>query len=309
MPPLSERQLCALSIDMDPLDHYLHARGYEPLATTNLNAVYDDALPRFLDLFDQYGVRATFFVVGKDALAPQNRRRLREVAERGHEVANHTYSHHQTFRALSAADKRHEIVEADKILSDCVGRRLEGFRAPGWGVDLTTLEILEDLRYTYDSSVLPSRALSWIAAANHVLNRGRLAKSLHSSLGRAPKVPYRPAREALWRRGDMRLLELPPTVLPLVQFPFLGTLLYMLGKRPFALSLWYLRWFSQPLLYELHGIEQVDYHTEVRDPRLAVKPGLKKPLAEKTELYRFMLSSFSARHDFVTMQELAGRYA
>ena len=99
------KQYCFISIDMDPISHYLSARGYEPLPHTNLNAVYDDALPRFLDIFDEYGVKATFFIVGKDLENRENCKRIRELSDRGHEAANHTYSHYQNFFQLDIKDK------------------------------------------------------------------------------------------------------------------------------------------------------------------------------------------------------------
>lgn len=304
---MKRKRICAISIDMDPIDHYLHARGYQPLKVTNLNAVYDEALPRFLDLFDQYDVRGTFFIVGKDAILPQNRSLLRQLVNRGHEVANHTYNH-KNFGSLSYRAKKDEITEADRILSDCVGRKLRGFRAPGWGIDMTSLEILEELQYSYDSSVLPSRVLRLIAFANRVMNKGRLKDSLHPTIGRAPKVPYHPAHNAIWKRGDMNIVELPTTVLPLVQLPFLGTSLYLLGKHAFSLSFQYFQLFQHPLFYILHGIELVDYYTSIQDVRLNVKPGLTKPLEEKLELYKHMLSSFRSVYEFITMEELAEKY-
>ncbi len=47
--------------------------------------------PRFLDLLDRYGARATFFLVGEWAAAyPEV---VREIVERGHTLGNHLWSH------------------------------------------------------------------------------------------------------------------------------------------------------------------------------------------------------------------------
>ena len=301
---------CAISVDMDPVDHYLTARGYKPLDGTDINAIYTDALPRFLELFDEYHVKATFFIVAKDAENPSNRDILDQVVRRGHEIGNHTHHHFQHFAKLSAEEKRREIVGADPVLREVTKGRILGFRAPGWVITSEVLDILEGLGYTYDSSIFPSALISIIAFVNWSLNKGRLERTLGSSLnvGLAPKVPYRPSRYKVWRKGDARLVEIPPTVLPILQFPFLGTVLYMLGKTIFRLSAAYLARFDRPLVYELHGIELVDYHKSVRDDRLAVKPGLDMPLVEKEKLYRLMLSTFQSRYEFVTMSQLAACY-
>ena len=305
-----KKKYCAISIDMDPLWHYLNARGLDPLQATHINAVYDDALPRFLDLFDEYRVKATFFLVGKDVSRSENKTYIQNIIKRGHEVANHTYSHHQDFKNLSFKEKKCEIEEAHKVLSDVCGESVVGFRAPGWGIDVDVMGFLDDLGYAYDSSVFPSLFTTPISLVNWIMNRGRLNQGIGGSLnvGLAPKIPYRPHREKIWRRGDMRLIELPPSILPVIQLPFLGTLLYLWGKKVFALSSHYFRWFHRHLLYELHGIELVDYYHSVQDDRLKVKPGLMKTIEEKLDLYRFMLSTFQKHYFFVTMRELADLY-
>ena len=305
-----KKKYCAISIDMDPLWHYLNARGFSPLQTTHLNAVYDDALPRFLDVFDEYHVKATFFLVGKDASRSDNKSHIQQIIKRGHEIANHSYNHHQDFKTLSFEEKRCEIEEAHKVLSDVCGENVVGFRAPGWGIDADVMGLLEDLGYAYDSSIFPSLLTTPISLINWIMNRGKLNQGIGGSLnvGLAPKTPYRPHRGKIWRRGDMRLMELPPSILPVIQLPFLGTLLYLWGKKVFTLSFHYLKRFHRPLLYELHGIEMVDYYHSIQDDRLKVKPGLLKTMEEKLNLYRFMLSTFQKHYIFITMKVLAALY-
>ncbi|MFC1807284.1 polysaccharide deacetylase family protein [Candidatus Omnitrophota bacterium] len=301
------KRVCAISVDLDPIYHYLSARGLEPIDATNINAVYDDALPRFLDIFDQYDVKATFFVVGNDSKHPKNRAMIRELANRGHEVANHTLNHNQAFYRLSPDEQRDEIQEADKILSDIIGDKIKGFRAPGWGVNAETLNILESLGYAYDSSVFASCVAPIIKLVNSLLNRGRLESSLSSNpmMGLAPKLPYRPSGDSIWKRGKAKIVELPTTILPVVQLPFLGTLLYMLGPHFFNLCFSYFNLFDRPLLYELHGIELVDYYSSINDDRLLVKPGLGKKIDSKISLYNFMLSKFSEKYSFRLMRDVA----
>ena len=301
------KKQCAISVDMDPIYHYLKARDYEPLKNTNLNAIYDDALPRFLDIFDQYDIKATFFIVGRDATDKANKIRIRDIYKRGHEIANHTYNHYQHFSQLGLDEKKDEIEKADKILSDTIGEKIYGFRAPGWGIDRTTLEILELLNYKYDSSIFPSLLISLISFINWLLNKGRLQKTLGSSIniGLSPKKPYQLNNEKIWKRGNSKIIELPTTVLPILQVPFLGTVLYMFGAFFFKICFKYFRLFQRSLLYELHGIELVDYYESINDERLLVKPGLGKIIQEKVDLYHLMLKNFNNNYKFITMKELA----
>ena len=84
----------------------------------NLCAItFDDGpsrnTPQLLDMLDQYGIPATFFLLGKQAeLHPDIVRRI--VAE-GHEIGNHSYSH-PNLRLLSSERKDEEIRRTDAIL-------------------------------------------------------------------------------------------------------------------------------------------------------------------------------------------------
>jgi peptidoglycan/xylan/chitin deacetylase (PgdA/CDA1 family) len=69
--------------------------------------------PRVLDILDQHGVKATFFMMGVNverfpAVA-------REVIRRGHEVGNHSYSHPKMIW-MSPARIRDEIERTDTLL-------------------------------------------------------------------------------------------------------------------------------------------------------------------------------------------------
>ncbi|MFH1691085.1 MAG: polysaccharide deacetylase family protein [Candidatus Omnitrophota bacterium] len=307
---MNKKRFCAISVDLDSVYHYLDARGYMPKDCTNLNAVYDEAVPRFLDIFDQYGVKATFFVVGADAIKIANKSRVREIFKRGHEVANHTMNHYAHFYNLNFREKQNEIVEADKVLSDIVGEKIKGFRAPGWGIDSDALKILKSVQYDYDSSIFPSKLVVILSLANWLMNKGRLNRGMGSSIDAAlsPKLPYFPSENAIWRRGKGDILELPLSVLPLIQLPFLGTVLYMLGRTFFDVSLRFFNIFRRPLLYELHGIELVDFYASVNDERLRVKPGFTRSLQEKISLYDFMLKKFSNDYSFLTLKGLERVY-
>ena len=286
-------------------------RKFEALPDTKINAVYDDALPRFLDVFDEFDVKATFFVVGKDARSVGNQTRIREIVDRGHEIANHTYHHHQHFGECGRQEKVADIVDADKILSDVIGGKIHGFRPPNWGVDGDVIQTLESLGYGYVSSVFPSRAVSVINSINWFLNGGQMqrVKGNTIEIGKASKLPYHPDVERPWRRGQSSILEMPRTVLPILQLPFLGTLLFFLGKSFFRSSYAWFRMFPRPLLYEVHGIQLLDYFQTVRDERLKAKPGMGWSVERKMDTYRYMLRCFRRNYEFTTMNRLQELYS
>ena len=54
-----------------------------------------DNVARILDLFDSAGVKATFFTLGW--IAERNKVAIRNIVDRGHELASHGYDHTRVF--------------------------------------------------------------------------------------------------------------------------------------------------------------------------------------------------------------------
>lgn len=81
-----------------------------------------------LDLLDQHGARATFFLVADRALIyPQM---AREILRRGHGIGNHSRSHPQAwFWALGPRRMGAEIDQAQATLRDITGQSPRWFRA------------------------------------------------------------------------------------------------------------------------------------------------------------------------------------
>jgi polysaccharide deacetylase family protein (PEP-CTERM system associated) len=112
---------------------------------------------RLLDIFDAYGVRGTFFVLGW--LAERHGDLVLEIARRGHEVASHGYSHRLVYEQTPAAF-RADVRLAKRLLEDASGTAVNGYRAPSFSItarSLWALDILIEEGYTYDSSIFPIR--------------------------------------------------------------------------------------------------------------------------------------------------------
>lgn len=84
--------------------------------------------PQILNLLDQYGAKATFFMIGQRAAAhPET---VREVLARGHSVGNHTLTHPKAdFWIASLARTRVEVDGCSQILRDA-GAKVEWYRSP-----------------------------------------------------------------------------------------------------------------------------------------------------------------------------------
>lgn len=110
---------------------------------------------RLLDLFESHSVKATFFVLGW--VAERHRALVREIHERGHEVAAHSYWHKLVFE-MTPDEFREDLSKVKTILEDTIGAPVRGYRAPTYSVTKKSLwahEILVELGFEYSSSIFP----------------------------------------------------------------------------------------------------------------------------------------------------------
>jgi polysaccharide deacetylase family protein (PEP-CTERM system associated) len=112
---------------------------------------------RILDLLAATRVRGTFFVLGW--VAERSPALLRRIAQAGHEIACHGYSH-QLIYEQSPDQFRQETTRAKRHLEDVLGEPVLGYRAASFSItreSLWALETLIDLGFEYDSSIFPIR--------------------------------------------------------------------------------------------------------------------------------------------------------
>ncbi len=114
-----------------------------------------ETLPRLLDLFAQYQVRATFFVLGW--IAQRHSALIRRIHEAGHEIASHGYDHRLVTK-MSYAEFRQQLCQSRTILEQVTGKAVLGFRAPSYALYKETHWIIDELLqagFTFDSSIFP----------------------------------------------------------------------------------------------------------------------------------------------------------
>jgi polysaccharide deacetylase family protein (PEP-CTERM system associated) len=110
-----------------------------------------------LDLFDEFDVRSTFFVLGW--VGERHPELVREITARGHEVASHGYAHRLIYDQTPSAF-RDDVRKAKTLLEDASGECVVGYRAPSYSItpkSLWALDILIEEGYEYDSSIFPIR--------------------------------------------------------------------------------------------------------------------------------------------------------
>ncbi|MEU8920513.1 polysaccharide deacetylase family protein [Kitasatospora sp. NPDC048545] len=98
--------------------------------------------PTVLALLQQYGIRATFFLIGENVV--EHPELVREIADRGHHIANHTWTH-PDLRHLSDTKVRDELQRTSDLLYKTTGRQPTWFRAPGGDWSPESLKVAADL--------------------------------------------------------------------------------------------------------------------------------------------------------------------
>jgi polysaccharide deacetylase family protein (PEP-CTERM system associated) len=159
------------------------------------NPAFPRQVAALLDLLDDVGATATFFLLGMTA---KNYPALvEELVARGHEPACHGYAHTLAF-LQTPAEFRSDVEASARLIEAITGRRPAGYRAPVFSLNRDTVwayRILAELGIRWDSSQYDN-----------------------------PRVPHRlrpiPASPyVLTEPGGARLLEIPLTVSSLLHAP------------------------------------------------------------------------------------------
>jgi polysaccharide deacetylase family protein (PEP-CTERM system associated) len=108
-----------------------------------------------LDLLDEFGVKATFFTLGW--VADEMPEIVREIAERGHEVASKGY-YHRLIQEMTPSEFREDVVRSREAIERACGVKVIGYRVARGHFgprDLWALDVLAEEGFAYDSSFYP----------------------------------------------------------------------------------------------------------------------------------------------------------
>ena len=109
------------------------------------------ATPRILDVLDSQDISASFYIPGY--VAETHEGLVREIVDRGHEVAHHGYMHEPP-ATLTKEQEADVLDRGIEILSRLTGSAPAGYRSPSWELSEHSLELLADRGFTYDSSLM-----------------------------------------------------------------------------------------------------------------------------------------------------------
>jgi len=154
----AERRINAFTVDVED---YYHVAALAPAIPRESwdqhESRVEASTERLLGLLAEHQVHGTFFVLGW--VAERSPDLVRRIAQAGHEIACHGFSHQLIYRQ-SPQVFREETKRSKECLEDIIGQAVLGYRAASFSVtraSLWALDVLIDLGFRYDSSIFPIR--------------------------------------------------------------------------------------------------------------------------------------------------------
>jgi peptidoglycan-N-acetylglucosamine deacetylase len=139
-----------LSFDFDALSVWL---AYDRVTPAMLNRGEYGArvgVPRILRFLEERELDATFFVPGHTVESYPAE--TLAILEAGHEIAHHSYAHIDP--SLQSPDEERADMERALAVLDGIGVAPLGFRAPSADLSESTLALVEEHGFLYDSSLM-----------------------------------------------------------------------------------------------------------------------------------------------------------
>ncbi|GAB1452045.1 polysaccharide deacetylase family protein [Draconibacterium sp.] len=302
-----KKPIAGISLDLDNQWSYMKIHGDE--GWDQYPSYFDIFIPHILNVLDELNLKITFFIVGKDTESEENRKYLRMITDRGHEVGNHSYHHESWLQTYSYEKIENEIIIAEKAIEEATGQKPIGFRGPGfsWSTDL--LKVLEKRGYKYDASTLPTY-LGPLARAYYFANSdlSKEEKRARKELFGKFSEGFRKLKPYQWDLGEGKtIMEIPVTTMPIFKLPFHLSYLIYIGNISMGLMKLYLniaivlcKITKTPISFLLHPLDLVggDQITQ-----LAFFPGMNVTSEKKVEIFKKVICTLTRNYEVVNMSE------
>jgi polysaccharide deacetylase family protein (PEP-CTERM system associated) len=239
----------ALTVDVEDYFHVSAFRRLVPYAEwDHMESRVERNTHKVLELFEEFHLHATFFVLGW--IAERYPSLIRAIQAAGHELGCHSYAHRLVYE-LTPDEFRADTRRALCAVEDVAGLPVRAYRAPSFSItarSLWALEILLELGFTIDSSIFP--AWNWLYG-----------------IPNAPRQPFR-----IHVNGS-DLLEFPPATLKIGRWSLPvtgGAYLRILPYRLQVIALKAMMDRGEPIVLYFHPWE-----LDPAQPRLAARLGPK----------------------------------
>lgn len=103
-----------------------------------------DSTPRILDILRENDLKATFFVIGRKAAEYPHL--LQRIADEGHTIGNHSFSHHNLIGVFSKRKLQADIQRCNETIKEITGLSPMLFRPPFGVTNPRYAAVLKDLQ-------------------------------------------------------------------------------------------------------------------------------------------------------------------
>jgi polysaccharide deacetylase family protein (PEP-CTERM system associated) len=202
----------ALTVDVED---YFHVSAFDQRVCRSNWDRYESRVEnntdKLLAIFDQCGVRGTFFVLGW--VAERYPKLVRRIAREGHELASHGYWH-QLVYDLTPEEFAKDIQNSKEAIADACDIVVTAYRAPSFSItekSLWAFDVLAEHDFRIDSSVFPISGHDRYGVAN----ANKAIHDIETTAGTIREFPL-----SAWTRGRIsvpigggyfRLFPLPLT--------------------------------------------------------------------------------------------------
>ncbi|MEA2726272.1 MAG: peptidoglycan-N-acetylglucosamine deacetylase [Acetobacteraceae bacterium] len=150
---MAKEILCGFGVDVDAVAGWLGSYGGEDSPDDISRGLFagEVGAPRLVELFRRFDIKTTWFIPGHSIETfPEQ---MRQVAEAGHEIGVHGYSHENPI-AMTAAQEEEVLDKCIELVTNLSGKRPAGYVAPWWEFSPITNELLLKKGLKYDHSLM-----------------------------------------------------------------------------------------------------------------------------------------------------------
>ncbi|RNI37507.1 polysaccharide deacetylase [Hanamia caeni] len=302
-----KKPLASISLDLDNQWSYMKIHGDE--GWDKYPSYFDIFVPHVLNVLDELNLKITFFIVGKDTESEDNRKYLRMITERGHDIGNHSYHHESWLQTYSYEKIEKEIREAEEAIFNVTGHRPTGFRGPGFSWSKDLLKVLQSRGYKFDASTLPTylgplARMYYFKKSDLSKEEKKARKELFGKFSEG----FRKLKPYKWDLGDGKsIIEIPVTTMPVFKLPFHLSYLIYLGNISIPLMNLYLntaitmcKITKTPISFLLHPLDLIGGD---QISQLAFFPGMNVSSDKKVKVFKKVIGLLQKHYDVVNMDE------
>ncbi|MDZ8109196.1 MAG: polysaccharide deacetylase family protein [Nostoc sp. DedQUE12a] len=304
----ANKPIASLSLDLDNIWSYLKNQGAP--GWESFPSYLDIAVPRFLEILEQWNLTITVFIVGQDAALEKNRQAIQAIANAGHEIGNHSFYHSPWLHLYSESEIEEEVAMAEEHIKRVTYQQPVGFRGPGYSFSPAVLKVLARRGYEYDASTFPT-ILGPVARAYYLMTckLSKEERKKREALFGSFKDCLQPLNPYQWQMGKDRLTEIPVTTMPIFKVPIHFSYIMYLARFSSGLALFYLRialWLckltrTQPSLL----LHPTDFLSQEDVPELSFFPGMDVPTYKKLAVVNKSLEMITSQFNVLTVGQHA----